>query len=280
VCVAAETVGNAQGGEADIATIGKPPDEVGGRFGCNPKGRHDFFRDSAPRVSLCWTRLASPPPQTSQTSAIGSAMNRLVLPGDDIGPEITVAALKVLDRAKKAASTFRARSSKRLDLYANIRPARSGPGLHKALPNLDCLIGRENTEGFYSDRNMFLGSGEFMPTEDAALSVHVLRLRSGDRSRAGNAGCARDGQPTEHDRLIAAAAAAARRVRSADPRSVFDGERGRRDPAEQQTARAHEPGIRRATPEAGFIARATLRSPELAQSRRTGGGSEHGEGET
>jgi hypothetical protein len=121
---------------------------------------------------------------------------------------------------------------------------------------------------------------QFMPTEDAALSVHVLRLRSGDRSRAGNAGCARDGQPTEHDRLIAAAAAAARRVRSADPRSVFDGERGRRDPAEQQTARAHEPGIRRATPEAGFIARATLRSPELAQSRRTGGGSEHGEGET
>ena len=159
-------------------------------------------------------------------------MNILVLPGDDIGPEITSAALAVLERVNDLYSlglTFVQRDvgvasyervgttlpdsiveealaadavvlgpcgmteyapreegginvpgtiRKRLDLYANIRPARSRPGLAKALPNLDCLIVRENTEGFYSDRNMFLGSGEFMPTEDTALSVRKITAKA------------------------------------------------------------------------------------------------------
>jgi len=70
---------------------------------------------------------------------------------------------------------------KRLDLYANIRPARSRPGLPKALPKLDCLIVRENTEGFYSDRNMFMGSGEFMPTPDLALSVRKITAKASRR---------------------------------------------------------------------------------------------------
>ena len=35
-------------------------------------------------------------------------------------------------------------------------------------------IVRENTEGFYSDRNMFAGTGEFMPTSDVALSVRKI----------------------------------------------------------------------------------------------------------
>jgi len=33
---------------------------------------------------------------------------------------------------------------------------------------------RENTEGFYADRSMFAGSGEFMPTADLALSVRKV----------------------------------------------------------------------------------------------------------
>jgi len=70
---------------------------------------------------------------------------------------------------------------KRLDLYANIRPARSRNGLPKALPNLDALIVRENTEGFYSDRNMFMGSGEFMPTPDLALSVRKITAKASKR---------------------------------------------------------------------------------------------------
>ncbi|MGZ8211622.1 MAG: isocitrate/isopropylmalate family dehydrogenase, partial [Burkholderiales bacterium] len=40
---------------------------------------------------------------------------------------------------------------------------------------------RENTEGFYSDRNMFLGSGEFMPTPDVALSVRKITAKASRR---------------------------------------------------------------------------------------------------
>jgi 3-isopropylmalate dehydrogenase len=162
-------------------------------------------------------------------------MNILVLPGDDIGPEITAAARAVLERAdaiysldldltqrdvgvasfQRVGTTLpdsvvdealaadavvlgpcgmteyapRERGGinvpgtirKRLDLYANIRPARSRPGLERALPKLDCLIVRENTEGFYSDRNMFMGSGEFMPTPDLALSVRKITARASKR---------------------------------------------------------------------------------------------------
>lgn len=63
---------------------------------------------------------------------------------------------------------------KRLDLYANIRPARTRVGVPGAREGLDVVIVRENTEGFYSDRNMFKGIGEFMPTEDVALSVRKI----------------------------------------------------------------------------------------------------------
>jgi len=62
-----------------------------------------------------------------------------------------------------------------LDLYANIRPARSFPGIpHWGRTPMDLVIVRENTEGFYADRNMHLGPGEFMPTPDLALSVRKI----------------------------------------------------------------------------------------------------------
>jgi isocitrate/isopropylmalate dehydrogenase len=64
---------------------------------------------------------------------------------------------------------------KRLDLYANIRPARSRAGFPPrcGVP-VDLVIVRENTEGFYSDRSMFLGHGEIMPTPDLALSLRKI----------------------------------------------------------------------------------------------------------
>ena len=161
-------------------------------------------------------------------------MNIVVMPGDDIGPEIVGAALEVL-RAADAAHTLGLRFTeievgmashrrngttltdaaiqaaldadgvvlgpcgmtdypplaqggvnipgtirKRLDLYANLRPARSRPGVPDARRGLDVLIARENTEGFYADRTMFAGIGEFMPTEDIALSVRKI-TRQGSR---------------------------------------------------------------------------------------------------
>lgn len=70
---------------------------------------------------------------------------------------------------------------KRLDLYANLRPARSRAGMPDARRGLDVLIVRENTEGFYSDRTMFQGQGEFMPTEDIALSVRKITRQGSER---------------------------------------------------------------------------------------------------
>jgi 3-isopropylmalate dehydrogenase len=64
---------------------------------------------------------------------------------------------------------------RRLDLYANIRPARSRGGFPPRCGTaVDLVIARENTEGFYADRSMFVGPGEFMPTADLALSVRKI----------------------------------------------------------------------------------------------------------
>jgi 3-isopropylmalate dehydrogenase len=60
------------------------------------------------------------------------------------------------------------------ELYANYRPVRSMPGVSNFREGLDLCVVRENTEGFYADRNMVRGSGEFMPTVDVALAVGVF----------------------------------------------------------------------------------------------------------
>ncbi|MEO6065197.1 MAG: isocitrate/isopropylmalate family dehydrogenase, partial [Lysobacterales bacterium] len=62
----------------------------------------------------------------------------------------------------------------KLDLYANIRPARTRAGIGRVRDPFDLVIVRECTEGFYPDRNMFAGTGEFMPTPDVALSVRKI----------------------------------------------------------------------------------------------------------
>jgi 3-isopropylmalate dehydrogenase len=69
-----------------------------------------------------------------------------------------------------------------LDLYANIRPSKT----REALPYwgrtpMDLVIVRENTEGFYADRNMYWGVGEFMPTPDMALAVRKITAGSSRR---------------------------------------------------------------------------------------------------
>ena len=64
---------------------------------------------------------------------------------------------------------------RRLDLYANIRPARSRTGFPSrcGVP-VDLVVVRENTEGFYADRSMHVGPGEFMPTSDVALAMRKI----------------------------------------------------------------------------------------------------------
>lgn len=68
-----------------------------------------------------------------------------------------------------------------LDLYANVRPARSRAFLANKAPGMDLVIMREATEGFYPDRNMFRGVGEMMPDPDMALSIRKITRRGSMR---------------------------------------------------------------------------------------------------
>ncbi len=160
----------------------------------------------------------------------------LVLEGDGIGPEITSAALRVLEvindildlrirfvpaeiglRALKSHGTtlpadvieqavradgvilgpvahndYPPRTQgginpsgelrKRLDMYANIRPARTRDGIASSntMP-FDLVIVRENTEGFYADRSMYEGPGEFMPTADLAIALRKISAQASYR---------------------------------------------------------------------------------------------------
>jgi 3-isopropylmalate dehydrogenase len=63
---------------------------------------------------------------------------------------------------------------KRFDLFANVRPTRSYPGIGCLHDDIDLVIVRENNEGFQPDRNVVMGSGEFRPTEDVTISVRVI----------------------------------------------------------------------------------------------------------
>jgi 3-isopropylmalate dehydrogenase len=68
-----------------------------------------------------------------------------------------------------------------LDLYANARPARTRPGVAQGKEGLDLVIMRELTEGFYADRSMFMGPGEFMPTPDLAISLRKITTKGCER---------------------------------------------------------------------------------------------------
>lgn len=63
---------------------------------------------------------------------------------------------------------------KHFGLFANIRPAKSFIGGNAIVENTDLVIVRENTEGFYADRNTFAGTGEMMPTPDVAIMHGII----------------------------------------------------------------------------------------------------------
>ena len=75
---------------------------------------------------------------------------------------------------------------KALSLYANIRPARRWAGCEAPLDrDIDLVVMRENLEGFYADRNMHQGNGEFMPVPDVALSMRrITKQASTDIAKA------------------------------------------------------------------------------------------------
>ena len=63
---------------------------------------------------------------------------------------------------------------KNLDLFANVRPAKTYPGLRNRFGAFDLVVVRENTEGFYADRNMEQGNSELLVTPDVAISLRRI----------------------------------------------------------------------------------------------------------
>jgi len=70
---------------------------------------------------------------------------------------------------------------KSLDLFANIRPARTYAGFPLRCGEFDLVVARENTEGFYADRNMEAGSGEILVTKDLAISLRRITRECSER---------------------------------------------------------------------------------------------------
>ncbi|MBL8697847.1 MAG: isocitrate/isopropylmalate dehydrogenase family protein [Alphaproteobacteria bacterium] len=162
-------------------------------------------------------------------------MQLAVLPGDDIGPEITVATLDVLaavkrhfsldigvehhaiglESLKQSGATLTeavfaaAREAdgiilgpvataiyppadkgginpsayfrKNLDLYANIRPARTFGRATQRVSAFDLVVVRENTEGFYADRNMTAGDADILVTPDVAIAIRKVTREASTR---------------------------------------------------------------------------------------------------
>ncbi len=63
---------------------------------------------------------------------------------------------------------------KRFDLFANIRPVKSLPGVKSLYSDLDILIVRENTEGMYS-------GAEYMINKDVSIGVRVATRAGAER---------------------------------------------------------------------------------------------------
>jgi len=70
---------------------------------------------------------------------------------------------------------------KSLDLFANIRPARTYPGMPARLGEFDVVVVRENTEGFYADRNVESGGSEMLITPDVAVSLRRITRQCCER---------------------------------------------------------------------------------------------------
>src|SRR6201999_3327971 len=70
---------------------------------------------------------------------------------------------------------------KNLDLFANIRPARTYPGQPGRVGEMDLVVVRENTEGSYADRNMASGGSEMQVTDDVVVSLRRITRQCCER---------------------------------------------------------------------------------------------------
>jgi 3-isopropylmalate dehydrogenase len=84
----------------------------------------------------------------------------------------------VYDIFKPEAANPSAYLRKTFELYANHRPARSRASVQGRASDVDLVVMRENTEGFYADRNLMDGNGELRPDPDTVLSVRLITRKA------------------------------------------------------------------------------------------------------
>ena len=70
---------------------------------------------------------------------------------------------------------------KELDLFANIRPARTYPKVPTCVKPFELAVVRENTEGFYADRNIESGNSEMLITQDVVISLRRITRQCCER---------------------------------------------------------------------------------------------------
>lgn len=70
---------------------------------------------------------------------------------------------------------------KELDLFANIRPSRTYPKVPTCVKPFDLAVVRENTEGFYADRNIESGGSEMLITPDVVISLRRITRQCCER---------------------------------------------------------------------------------------------------
>ncbi|MFE5398701.1 isocitrate/isopropylmalate dehydrogenase family protein [Streptomyces sp. NPDC056568] len=131
-------------------------------------------------VSVDWVPLplGAPAIETHGTPVPEETVDALTgLDGWYLGPHDSVSYPEPHKSALNPSGTLR----KHFQLFANIRPAKSFPGAEAVCDNADLVIVRENTEGFYADRNTFAGTGEFMPTPDTAIMLGIITREATER---------------------------------------------------------------------------------------------------
>ncbi|MEW2555994.1 isocitrate/isopropylmalate dehydrogenase family protein [Streptomyces zhihengii] len=131
-------------------------------------------------VSIDWVTLplGATAIETHGTPVPDETVDALAgLDGWYLGPHDSVAYPEPHKSALNPSGTLR----KHFQLFANIRPAKSFPGAEAVCGNADLVIVRENTEGFYADRNTFAGTGEFMPTPDTAIMLGIITREATER---------------------------------------------------------------------------------------------------
>nr|WP_047169202.1 isocitrate/isopropylmalate family dehydrogenase [Sphingomonas sp. Y57] len=116
-------------------------------------------------------------------AAVGTTLPQDVLDDVPRADGVVLGPVSHYDYPPKADGGFNPSAELRVqfDLFANVRPCRSRPELTMLRRPMDLVIVRENTEGFYADRNMHAGTGEFMPDADMALAVRKITARAANR---------------------------------------------------------------------------------------------------